>query len=161
MEMQMVNCMWQWPSPTIRLLLQVGEINRISIYLSALTSTPHSVDTWSDNKAKQMLFNWQASHRFMFIFNFSQSSTQCTSSNCSGNEQNFHQHSYHVVWGSLWSKEWSYFKLQCHLHTGEAKRHNNKTDWSSNTSSESNWTESKHKLQHHSNGFDYQRTWTS
>ena len=29
----MVNCMWQWPSPTIQLLLQVGEINRISIYL--------------------------------------------------------------------------------------------------------------------------------
>ena len=32
--MQMVNSMWQWPSPTIHLLLQVGEINRISIYLS-------------------------------------------------------------------------------------------------------------------------------
>ena len=30
--------MWQWPSPTIRLLLQVGEINRISIYLPIYSS---------------------------------------------------------------------------------------------------------------------------
>ena len=39
-------------------------------FFPALTSTSHSVRTWSDNKTKQMffmLFNWQASHRFILI----------------------------------------------------------------------------------------------
>ena len=33
--------MWQWPSPTIQLLLQVGEINRISIYLYLINTVYH------------------------------------------------------------------------------------------------------------------------
>ena len=39
-------------------------------FFPVLTSTSHSVKTWSDNKTKQMffmLFNWQASHRFILI----------------------------------------------------------------------------------------------
>ena len=44
--------------------------HRHTSFFPALTSTSHSVKTWSDNKTKQMffmLFNWQASHRFILI----------------------------------------------------------------------------------------------
>ena len=41
----MVNCMWQWPSPTIQLLLQVGEINTISIYLPIYLFVTSIVDS--------------------------------------------------------------------------------------------------------------------
>lgn len=101
-------------------------------------------------------------HAFLFfVFNFSQSSTQCISSKCSCSKQNFHRHPNHVVGSSLWSKEWSYSKLQCHLQDDESKHHSSETDSSSDATYESNWAKSEHKLQHHSNGLYYQGTCTS
>ena len=63
----MVNCMWQWPSPTIQLLLQVGEMNRISIYLSLSIGS----SIWIDHSlirlnnithASTKKPRWQSSH---------------------------------------------------------------------------------------------------
>ena len=88
-------------------------------------------------------------------------STRCSSSKRSSSQQNFKQHLGHVASGPNQSAERGHFKLPCHLYNDESKRYGNKTGRSYNSRIETNWIEGEHKLQHHSNGFDHQRTWTN
>ena len=88
-------------------------------------------------------------------------STWCSSSKCSSSQQNFKQHLGHVVSGPNQSAERGHFKLPCHLYNDESKRNGHKTSRSSSSRIETNWIESEDKLQHHSNSFDHQRTWTN